>query len=75
MALFIHYDGFCSNEINDYVKAIFLYNQAIASYKLAFDDESNNYKALDILTITQDMLLKSAIIFQKQNLFMKPRLK
>ena len=44
VASFSHYYGFCCNEVNDYVKAAMLYNQAIASWKLAFGDESNDYK-------------------------------
>ena len=44
VAAFLHYYGYCCHVLKEHFKAILLYNQAIASYKLAFGDESNNYK-------------------------------
>ena len=44
VALFLDNYGYCCYQINDYVKAIMLHNQAIASRKLAFGENSNSYK-------------------------------
>ena len=43
---FLHNCGFCCIGVNDYVKAIALPNQAIATYKIALGDKSNNFKSL-----------------------------
>ena len=44
VATFLYNYGYCCHKINDFVKSAMLYNQAIASWKLAFGDESNNHK-------------------------------
>ena len=44
VALFLHDYGQCCVEVKDFVKAVIICSQAIASWKITFGDESNGYK-------------------------------